>query len=105
VPVILVMVFIGAYTANNDYADLLVMLIFGAFGYLSVLAAWPRAPFVLGLVLGKIAENYLYISVARYDAGWLKRPIVIFLLALAILVIVYPLIQAWRARRREAARA
>ena len=102
VPVILVMVFIGAYTANNDYADLVVMLLFGTFGYLCVLAGWPRAPFVLGLVLGKIAENYLYISVARYDAKWLGRPIVLVLLALALLVIIWPLIQTMLARRQKA---
>lgn len=102
VPVILVMVFIGAYTANNQYPDLVVMLIFGGFGYLCVLAGWPRAPFVLGLVLGKIVENYLYISVARYGGAWLARPIVLVLLALAVLVIVYPLVQARRARPKAA---
>src|SRR2546430_2240733 len=71
VPVILVLVFIGSYTANSSYADILVTIIFGAVGYFMVLAGWPRAPLVLGLVLGKIAENYLYISVARYEAAWL----------------------------------
>jgi putative tricarboxylic transport membrane protein len=103
VPVVLVMVFIGAYTANNHYGDLLVMLIFGAVGYLMVSAGWPRAPFVLGLVLGKIAENYLYISIARYDAAWLTRPIVLALLAIAIAVIFYPVVQARRARAKQAA--
>ncbi len=105
VPIILVMVFIGAYTANNDYGDLLVMLIFGAFGYFTVVAGWPRAPFVLGLVLGKIAENYLYISVARYEMAWLSRPIVLALLAVAIVVILYPLVQARRAQSRKQANA
>src|SRR5438477_355054 len=102
VPVILVLVFIGSYTSNSSYADIVVTLVFGAVGYFMVLAGWPRAPLVLGLVLGKIAENYLYISVARYDAGWLTRPVVLVLLAIAIGVIFYPAIQAWRARRRHA---
>lgn len=100
VPAILVLVFIGSYTANNHYGDLLVMLVFGAVGYLMVLGGWPRAPFVLGLVLGKIAENYLYISVARYGWEWLSRPIVLVLFALAVAVIAYPLVQLWRARAR-----
>jgi TctA family transporter len=101
VPLILVLVFIGSYTSNNHYGDILVTLVFGAIGYFMVLAGWPRAPFVLGLVLGKIAENYLYISVARYDAAWLTRPVVLVLVAIAIAVIVYPLLQA----RRKAAHA
>ena len=101
VPVILVMVFIGSYTANNHYGDLIVTLIFGGLGYLMVAGGWPRAPFVLGLVLGKIAENYLYISVARYEAAWLLRPIVLVLLVLALAVICYPFIQARRTRMRK----
>jgi len=101
IPVILVLVFIGSYTANNHYGDVLVMLLFGGIGYLMVVGGWPRAPFVLGLVLGKIAENYLYISVARYEAAWLSRPIVLVLFALAIAVILYPLIQARRSGSRR----
>jgi TctA family transporter len=100
IPVILVLVFVGSYTANNNYGDLLLMLFFGAVGYLMVAGGWPRAPFVLGLVLGKIVENNLYISVARYEAEWLTRPIVLVLAALAVAVMFYPLLQA----RRSAAR-
>jgi TctA family transporter len=103
VPVILVLVFIGAYTANNQYGDLVVMLACGTVGYLMVLAGWPRAPFVLGLVLGKIAENYLYISVARYQAAWLTRPVVVLLFAIAVVVILYPIFQTWRAGRKARA--
>ena len=99
IPIILVLVFIGSYTSNNHYGDILVTLVFGAIGYLMVLAGWPRAPFVLGLVLGKIAENYLYISVARYEAAWLTRPVVLVLIAIAVAVIIYPLFQARRKAR------
>jgi TctA family transporter len=101
VPVIMVLVFIGSYTSNNHYGDIVVTLVFGAIGYLMVLGGWPRAPFVLGLVLGKIAENYLYISLARYDSAWLTRPVVLVLMALAVAVIVYPVLQS----RRKVARA
>lgn len=99
VPVVLVLVFIGSYTSNSSYADILVTLIFGAVGYFMVVAGWPRAPLVLGLVLGKIAENYLYISVARYDFAWLGRPVVVVLLIIAVGVILFPAVQAWRSRR------
>jgi TctA family transporter len=97
IPLILVLVFVGSYTSNNNYGDIVVTLFFGALGYFMVLAGWPRAPFVLGLVLGKIAENYLYISVARYEAAWLTRPVVLVLIVIAVAVIVYPLFQArWK---------
>jgi len=105
IPVILVLVFIGSYTANNHYGDVLVTLLFGGIGYLMVLGGWPRAPFVLGLVLGKIAENYLYISVARYEAAWLTRPVVLVLIAIAIAVILYPLFQTRRSAAKKTAHA
>jgi TctA family transporter len=98
IPFILLLVFIGSYTANNSYGDLAVMLVFGALGYAMVSAGWPRAPFVLGLVLGKIAENYLYISTARYGAAWLGRPVVVVLFILAAVVVCYPFVQARRSR-------
>jgi TctA family transporter len=99
IPVILVLVFIGSFTSNNHYGDLVVTIVFGAVGYLMVLSGWPRAPLVLGLVVGKIAENNLYISIARYEAAWLTRPVVLVLIAVTVAVIVYPLFQA---RRRAA---
>jgi putative tricarboxylic transport membrane protein len=102
VPVVLVLVFIGAFTANNQYGDIVVMLACGLVGWLMVVAGWPRAPFVLGLVLGKIAENYLYISVARYQASWVTRPVVLVLFVVAVVVILYPVVQAWRARAAHA---
>src|SRR5438874_11563760 len=98
VPVVLVLVFIGSYATNSHYADIVVTLLFGAVGYLMVLAGWPRAPFVLGLVLGKIAENYLYISIARYEAAWVTRPVVVALFLLALGVIVYPWLRGLRSR-------
>ncbi len=105
IPVILVMVFIGSFTANNHYGDVIVTLVCGGIGYLMVVGGWPRAPFVLGLVLGKIAESYLYISVARYEAAWLYRPIVLVLMVLALAVICYPFFQARRAAKSKDAHA
>jgi TctA family transporter len=96
IPVILVLVFIGSYTSNHHYGDLVLTLVFGGLGYLMVVGGWPRAPFVLGLVLGKIAESYLYISVARYDVAWLTRPVVLVLFAMALAVIFWPVLQRRR---------
>ena len=55
---------------------------------------------VLGFVLGKLAETYLFISMARYGYGWLTQPLVLVLGALTALVIVYPYIQERRTRAR-----
>ena len=90
IPFLLLLVFVGSYTANRQIADLLVTLAAGALGYLMVRFGWPRAPLVLGFVLGKLAETYLFISMARYGYCWLAQPLVMVLIALTALVIVYP---------------
>ncbi|HEY2990493.1 MAG TPA: tripartite tricarboxylate transporter permease [Candidatus Binatia bacterium] len=93
IPFILLLAFIGAYTSNNHVGDLLVFLIFGLVGYVMIRCGWPRAPLVLGFVLGKIAENNFYISTIRYSGAWLHRPVVLVLLAITLVVVTYPFLQ------------
>lgn len=108
IPFLALLIFTGSYTNNNSLGDLVVTLVFGGLGYLMVRYRWPRAPLVLGLVLGKVAERYLWISTARYGTEWLGRPIVIVLILLTVLIIALPFVQERRARdraRREAVHA
>ena len=87
IPFLALLTFLGAYTSNNSLNDIVVALVFGGLGYLMVRYRWPRAPLVLGLVLGEVAERYLWISVARYGSAWLARPIVVLLILLVVGVI------------------
>jgi len=98
IPFLLLLVFIGSYTANRQVADLLVTLGFGALGYFMMRFGWARAPLVLGFVLGKLAETYLFISMARYGYTWLVQPLVIVLILLTVAVIVFPYLQERRTR-------
>ena len=93
IPFILFLAFIGSYTSNNSLGDLVVFLFFGLLGYLMIRSSWPRAPLVLGFVLGRIAENNFYISTIRYGFSWLLRPVVLILLVLTVVVILYPLLR------------
>jgi TctA family transporter len=90
IPFVLMLVFIGSYTANGQIADLIVTFIFGLLSYFMVLYGWPRPPFVLGFVLGKVIETYLFISMSRYGFAWLTHPIVVILMAVMLIVIAYP---------------
>ena len=93
IPVVLLLCFIGAYTSNNDIADLITLLVFGTVGYFFVRFRWPRPPFILGFILGKLAETYLYSSTTRYGAAWLIRPKVIIIFLIAVGFALYPYIQ------------
>ena len=101
IPFILLLVFIGSYTANGQITDLIVTLIFGVLSYFMVLFGWPRPPFVLGFVLGKVIETYFFISVARYGFTWLTQPMVVALIILMLFVIAYPYIQQRRQRAQS----
>ena len=98
IPFVLFLIFVGSYTANGQIADLIVTFIFGLLGYFMVLYGWPRPPLVLGFVLGKLIETYLFISVSRYGFSWLTHPIVVLLILLTALVIAYPFLQERRQR-------
>jgi len=101
IPIVLLFIFIGSYSSNRDIADLLVTFASGTLGYLMMKFGWPRAPLVLGFVLGKLAETYLFISVARYGFAWLTKPLVLLLIGVVVVVIAYPFIQE-RRRHGEA---
>jgi putative tricarboxylic transport membrane protein len=93
IPFLLFLVFIGSFTANNDIADVITTILFGIIGYFMVKFGWPRPPLILGLTLGKIAENYLWISTAAYGAKWLLFPSVLALIAITVFTIAYPTIK------------
>jgi putative tricarboxylic transport membrane protein len=93
IPFILVLIFFGAYAEKNALFDMWVALAFGALGWIMVQTDWARPPLILGLVLGKIMERYLFLSVNRYGADWLTRPLVMAFAALAVAVLVFSI---WR---------
>jgi TctA family transporter len=93
IPFLMFLVFIGSFTANNDINDNIATILFGVIGYFMVKFGWPRPPLILGLTLGKIAENYLWISTAAYGAKWLMFPSVVALIAITVFTIAYPTIK------------
>lgn len=99
IPFILLLTFIGGYTANNHIGDLIVTLASGGLGYLMVRFGFPRPPFILGFILGHLAETYFYISTTRYGVDWIYRPKVIVIFLLAIAVAFYPAFQKRRMAR------
>lgn len=93
VPSIVVLVFVGAFAEKNTLADLITTLVFGLLGLLMAHLGWPRPPLVLGLVLGRLAEQYLFLSTSRYGLDWLARPMVDLLIVISLGALLLPLIQ------------
>ena len=93
VPFLLVLSAFGAYTAHNSLADIVVMLSATAVGLAAIRWDWPRAPLLLALVLGEIAERYLFLSYSLYEWTWMTRPLVIAFAITTAAGILWPLVR------------
>ena len=102
-PVIIVICAIGAYSVHSAMLDIWFMMLFGVVGYLFKKLNYPLAPLVLALVLGDRAEDSfrqsMLISEGRagiFFSNWLVGSIT----ALALVLLVWPLISKMLARLR-----
>jgi putative tricarboxylic transport membrane protein len=102
IPIILVLVYLGAFAEKNAFEDMVVVLFFGGLGWIMEKLEWPRPPVLLGLVLGPLAENRLFLSTDNYGLGWLTRPGVLIIFTLTIFGVVYPFIKGRREAREKA---
>ena len=99
VPPIVAFIVIGAFAANFHSYDLTALMLFSLLGFFMRRHGWPRAPLVLGVVLGEKMELYLWLSYTRYGFEWLTRPTVIVLILLLVASIVYPIMTGRKQRR------
>jgi putative tricarboxylic transport membrane protein len=104
-PLILVFVVIGAYSVNNSAFDVGITIAFGFFGYLMRKFDFEPAPLVLAMILGPQLEASLRRSLI-YSHGdlmvFFERPIAATLMALALLMLLSPILRwALDRKRRE----
>jgi putative tricarboxylic transport membrane protein len=103
IPFLLLLIYLGGFTAKNALGDMIMVLIFGALGWLMVQFDWQRPPLLVGLVLGTITERNFWISTRAYGAGWLLHPGVLIIGALIIVAIVYSVRQLLREKNQQPA--
>src|ERR671922_354407 len=107
-PLILVFVLIGSYSVNNSSFDVGITVAFGFLGYLIRRFDFEPAPLVLAMILGPQLEGSLRRSLiySRGDLGvFFERPIAATLMALALLMLLSPVLRwmlsrkAWQAAK------
>jgi len=96
VPVVVPIVYLGAFNTNQSWGDLASVAIFGAIGWIMKQLGWPRPPLILGFVLGASFERYFFISNELFGASLFTRPVVVIVLAAAVWVVFTPLLRACR---------
>ncbi|MBI5446874.1 MAG: tripartite tricarboxylate transporter permease [Deltaproteobacteria bacterium] len=105
IPFILLLIYLGAFAEKNAFPDLILVLGFGVLGWILEKLDWPRPPLILGLVLGPLMENRLFLSTENYGAGWLARPGVILLGVIILAGPVYAFLRGRRAALRAEEKA
>ena len=98
IPFLLLLVYLGGFAVKNSFGDMVMVILFGALGWMMVRCDWQRPPLLIGLVLGQIAESNLFIASKIYGLSWLLRPGVLLLFALLIAGVVYPM---WQKRKEK----
>lgn len=100
-PIILVLCFVGAFGLGNRIFDVGVIVFFGLLGYGFVKCKIPQTPFIIGLILGPMAETNLRRGLMLSDgnfSGFLTQPISATFLGIAAASVGLHFYQAHRAK-------
>ncbi|HMM22125.1 MAG TPA: tripartite tricarboxylate transporter permease [Selenomonadales bacterium] len=101
-PVVIGIIIVGGYSVNFDPLDLVVIGVFGLFGYLADKSGFPTAPLILGFFLGPAVEANIRkaLIVGRGDMMiFFQRPISLVLMTLIVLVLVGPTVVGYIRRK------
>jgi TctA family transporter len=74
---------------------MLLLTALGVLGYFLKKYGWPRPPFVIGLVLGGIAEDSIHKALAIWGPTFFLRPLSLLFIAMIIATVVA---YVWRQR-------
>ena len=98
---ILIFATVGVYGMRQSAFDLYLMLGLGLVGVVMRRYDFPTAPVIVGLILGPVAEAQMRNALSIGEGSWrifLERPMSLSLLVVVALVLVTPLLLAWRRR-------
>jgi putative tricarboxylic transport membrane protein len=90
-PLILLLCLIGVYTINNNAYEIVIMLIFGALGYLMRKTGFEPAPFCFAMIIGPILEMNFRQSLIKSRGDFsifLTRPISATLMGVALCLLI-----------------
>ena len=108
VPTVAFMTMIGTYAIRNSVSDIIIMILLGVIGWILNRYGFSPSPIVLGLILGRIAEQgfvQAWTIGAATDELWkmfFGRPISLAIIAFILLSLFYPLIRSrWSKMKRR----
>lgn len=82
IPFVITLAFLGSYLSHAAWQNMVLLCGLGVVGYFFKKYKWPRPPFVIGLVLGPIAEDSLHKALEIWGPTFFLRPLSLVFLAL-----------------------
>jgi putative tricarboxylic transport membrane protein len=109
IPSILFLTVLGSYAIRNNPMDVIIMFISGIVGYILKDLGFNTGAFVLGFILGPIAERgfvqgFLMGNAVSMEAPWIiffTRPLSLLLIALSVVSAAWPLVRSWMKNRKN----
>lgn len=104
-PAVTMISFVGIYSLTGSYFDLLLMIAFGAMGFVFRKLDIPTVPIILGILLGNAMEDNLRRAMVLSDGDWaflFSTPIAIGLWAFAVIGFIAPIFLRTRITKPQA---
>jgi TctA family transporter len=101
VPVLIAIVFTGAFAVQRSWFDIGIALLFGVFGYWMKELGYSRAALLIGFVLGFAVEKNLYLAIQLSGPYFIFDPIPLMLAGVTVVFLGYNIRSIIRDRRRN----
>jgi len=95
IPIVFVLAIIGGFTLSNNWIDIWTLMVLGIVGFFMVKYDYSIIAFLLGVILGPIAEENLMRSLQISDGSYLifiTQPLSLALVIITLLVVFGPFI-------------
>lgn len=100
-PIVVTLCVVGGYAVNTSMFDLLIVAIFGTFGYLMIKCGFPQPPLLLAMILAPIAETNFRraLSISNNDYSvFFTSPAACIILLLSLFIIIKPIFDSFKAQ-------
>lgn len=104
IPMVTVLAVLGGITLRNNWIDVASILILGIIGYYMVKNGYSIIAFVLGVILGPIAEENLHRSLQLSGGSWeifLTRPMSLIMIVMMFGILFGPALSPYAKRLSE----
>ena len=98
IPMVVVLSFLGAFALNERWVDVITIVGLGVIGFYMKQYDYSIIAFVLGVVLGEIAEENFYRSLILTEGSipiFFTKPLSLIIVIVIVVFLVLPLVQPW----------